>query len=841
MSGPCTLQLIIFVMYTSAQVWTQSLDILLNIKEHDKCPHPVVCHRNVSVNSQLNVTNWLVSAGEEFAASKAVRSVHGDVVVLASLSPCQRHFSPSCCRDDFNISLCSVVCPAFLSSHTLYIQSVFSVTNTKQSYFNALVRPDSMEVVIRGINVILGHVKWKTSVIITSSYEVLTTLSGGRLASLKLLLYMIDDPNKPQESIDLSSIYQLLPEKDLNLLVMCPSECAQKLLNQAHFLESNISVTRGSGVSQWLVVPSTGNVMDIAHNREPFKTDDVVFLEFNPCPRYYSPLNLKIITKHLSSLEKILMTDQAADKTQWIRKNTSISECHVQAKMQILSKTHTGTHVETVGYIGRDETMELKHQLYHGSNYGFHNRTLIVGTLEWAPFVIKRVENGSVRFGGLCIQLLQELAKQLNFSYTLVEPEDREWSRVLNGSWTGLVKLLTNEEVDLVVAPMAVTKSRSKVIDVTLPFFYVNSALIFGKQDPNTNKWLTLLSLFRYEVLICILVSLIFSTVFLFLIEEVTHVHSWTDDRPTDMPTRYGDIFWYHFGALMANGGAYLPNTESGRTMLSCWWMFAVIMAATYSGNLIAFLTDGREKPPFSNLAGMAQQDTYRWGFLGGSSWVTLFQESNISVYQKIWHHVEVNMANDPDWLSKEGDEHLGRAAESQYVYLAEESTLEMWDDPRRCDLQMIRDSFHYSKYAVGLPKHSIYTQLISKQILKIFESGLLHMWWNQWKPKHQCEPPSRKSKRMDFLALQSAFYGAGVGVAMAVVVLMIEIINNRRCKQREQGLSESVEESVCRVNVSQDQSYQDTPSRPCVAQEGVICFRLLWIQSANINIKIVK
>ncbi|XP_071080993.1 glutamate receptor ionotropic, kainate 3-like [Haliotis cracherodii] len=813
MSGICTLQFIIFVMYTSSHVLTLSLNILLNIKEHDKCPDPVVCHGNVSVNSQLNVTTWLISAGEQFAASKTVRSVLGDVVILASLSPCQHHFSPFCHGNDINISLCSVVCPDFLSSHTMYIQSVFNDTNTKQSYFNALVRPDSKEFVMRGINLILDHVKWKTCVVITSSYEVLTTLSGGKLASLKLLLYMIDDPNKPQESIDLSSIYQLLPEKDLNLLVMCPFDCIQKLLNQARLMESNTSVTRASGVSQWLVVPSTGNVMDIAHSREPFKTDDVVFLEFNPCSRYYSPLNLEMITKHLSSLEKILMTAQAADKIQWIQKNATTSESPVQAKMQILSKTHTGTHVETVGYIGRDETMELKHQLYHGGNYGFHNRTLIVGTLEWAPFVIKRVVNGSVRFDGLCIQLLQELAKQLNFSYTLVEPEDREWGRVLSGSWTGLVKLLSAEEVDLVVAPMAVTKSRSTVIDVTLPFFYVNSALIFARQDPNTNKWLTLLSLFRYEVLICILVSLIFSTVFLFLIEEVTPVHSWTDNRPTDMPTRYGDIFWYHFGALMANGGAYLPNTESGRTMLSCWWLFTVIMAATYSGNLIAFLTDGRQKPPFSNLAGMAQQDTYRWGFVGGSSWVTLFQESNISVYQKIWHHVEENMANDPDWLHQEGEEHLRRAAKSQYVYIAEESTLEMWDDPRRCDLQMLSDNFYFGKYAVGLPKHSIYTQLFSKQILKIYESGLLHMWWNQWKPKHQCEPPSRKSKRMDILALQSAFYGAGVGVAMALVVLMIEFINYRRCKQREQGQSVSVEESVCPDKSSQDQSHQDTPS----------------------------
>ncbi|XP_046568782.1 glutamate receptor-like [Haliotis rubra] len=272
------------------------------------------------------------------------------------------------------------------------------------------------------------------------------------------------------------------------------------------------------------------------------------------------------------------------------------------------------------------------------------------------------------------------------------------------------------KEVDMIVAPMTMTDSRGTVIDFTVPYFYANSALILSKQNPNTNKWMTLLSPFRYEVLVCILVSLIFSTVFLFLIEEVTPVRSWTDDRPTDMLTRYGDILWYHFGALIAKGGAYLPKSESGRTVLSCWWLFAVIMAATYSGNLIAFLTDGREKTPFSSLAEMVQQDTYKWGFVGGTSLVTLFQDSNISVYQKIWQRVEEMTARDPDWLSEDGNEHLRRAAETQYVYIAEESTLEMWDDPRRCKLQMLNENFRSMPVAVGLPQNSEHVHIFSQQ-----------------------------------------------------------------------------------------------------------------------------
>ncbi|XP_067682395.1 glutamate receptor ionotropic, kainate glr-3-like [Haliotis asinina] len=766
------------MMFTSSHVWMLSLDILLNIQEYGRCSQPIVCHKNVSVNhNQLNLTIWLLYVDEEFPALKTVRSVHGDVMIMASLSPCEHHFSPS----SHEITICPLVCSTFLSSQSIYIQSVFNVPSTEQTNFNALISQDSVYDVMTGITSILCHVKWKTIVVITSAYGVFSALSGGRLASIKLLLYMIDDLKNPLKRIDLASIYQLLPEEDLNLLVICPSKCIQKLLSQGRLLESNLSVAALG--PRWLMVPSTGSVMDIAHSVKPFKTQNLVFLEFMPCSRSYSPLNLESIANHSISSERTNLTGQACEIAELLKKNETDGGYSVHAQLKVLGTSHSGTNVETVGYIGRDYSVKVKHPLYHANSDVFHNRTLIVGTLEWAPFVIKKVENGSVKFDGLCIQLLEELAKQLNFSYTLVEPPDREWSRVLNGSWTGLVKLLIDGEADVVVAPMSVSESRASAIDFTVPFFYVQSALILSKQDPNTNKWLTLLSLFRYEVLVCILVSLIFTTVFLFLIEEVTPVRSWTDDRPTAMQTRYGDVLWYHFGALMANGGAYLPNTESGRTVLSFWWLFTVIMAATYSGNLIAFLTDGREKPPFSNLAEMVQQDTYTWGFVGGAYLVTLFQNSNISVYQKVWHRVEEMTTHDPGWLSLDGNEHLRRATKSPYVYIADKATLEMWDDPRRCNMQMLFDHFAFGNYAVGLPKHSIYTQLFSQQILKVYESGLLDMWWNRWKPKHQCTPPSRKAKRIDILVLQSAFYIAGVGVAISVIVLATETIRNRRSK----------------------------------------------------------
>lgn len=57
-------------------------------------------------------------------------------------------------------------------------------------------------------------------------------------------------------------------------------------------------------------------------------------------------------------------------------------------------------------------------------------------------------------------------------------------------------------------------------------------------------------------------------------------------------------------------------------------------MVATYSGNLIAFLTVTIDKAPFNSLEELVEQDDYKWGILAGTYFVTWFQV--MSVYGKL-------------------------------------------------------------------------------------------------------------------------------------------------------------------------------------------------------------
>ncbi|XP_067680519.1 glutamate receptor 2-like isoform X2 [Haliotis asinina] len=88
----------------------------------------------------------------------------------------------------------------------------------------------------------------------------------------------------------------------------------------------------------------------------------------------------------------------------------------------------------------------LLHVVYPNTKYGYNNRTVVVSTLMYAPFTIRRLERGQAIYEGYCFELLNVLAKDLNFSVQLVEPADGEWGLLVDGKWTGLIGQLQQRQ-----------------------------------------------------------------------------------------------------------------------------------------------------------------------------------------------------------------------------------------------------------------------------------------------------------------------------------------------------------------------------------------------------------
>mgnify|MGYP002649322754 CR=1 FL=1 len=65
---------------------------------------------------------------------------------------------------------------------------------------------------------------------------------------------------------------------------------------------------------------------------------------------------------------------------------------------------------------------------------------------------------------------------------------------------------------------------------------------------------------------------------------------------------KLGNCVWYCFGAIVQQGGDYLPLAISGRILITFWWLFVIVTVTTYSGNLVALLTFPKIFNPINDL-----------------------------------------------------------------------------------------------------------------------------------------------------------------------------------------------------------------------------------------------
>ena len=59
---------------------------------------------------------------------------------------------------------------------------------------------------------------------------------------------------------------------------------------------------------------------------------------------------------------------------------------------------------------------------------------------------------------------------------------------------------------------------------------------------------------------------------------------------------------------------------------MSCYWLFTITIIATYSGNLVAFMTVKKVKLPIDTLEELAARPEYQAGLKDGSSTSELFK-----------------------------------------------------------------------------------------------------------------------------------------------------------------------------------------------------------------------
>lgn len=213
---------------------------------------------------------------------------------------------------------------------------------------------------------------------------------------------------------------------------------------------------------------------------------------------------------------------------------------------------------------------------------------------------------------GFCMDLLEELSKKINFTYSLALSPDGQFGSyaIRNNSsikkeWSGLIGELVAERADMIVAPLTINPERAEFIEFSKPFKY-QGITILEKKPSRSSTLVSFLQPFSNTLWILVMVSVHVVALVLYLLDRFSPFGRFklanTDGTEEDA-LNLSSAIWFAWGVLLNSGiGEGTPRSFSARVLGMVWAGFAMIIVASYTANLAAFLVLERPKTKLTGI-----------------------------------------------------------------------------------------------------------------------------------------------------------------------------------------------------------------------------------------------
>jgi len=213
---------------------------------------------------------------------------------------------------------------------------------------------------------------------------------------------------------------------------------------------------------------------------------------------------------------------------------------------------------------------------------------------------------------GYCIDLLRKLSEQIKFTYELYLVPDGLYGThefTPNGTkrWNGLIGELVHKKAEMIIAPLTINPERSKVIDFSKPFKYQGIAML-QKRIPKGAKLDSFLQPFQHTLWLLLMVSVHVVAVALYLLDRISpfgkfKVEMVRETNDSEKALNLSSAVWFAWGVLLNSGvGEKTPRSFSARVLGMVWAGFAMIVVASYTANLAAFLVLDSTETEISGL-----------------------------------------------------------------------------------------------------------------------------------------------------------------------------------------------------------------------------------------------
>ncbi|XP_075262108.1 glutamate receptor ionotropic, delta-1-like isoform X2 [Convolutriloba macropyga] len=444
-------------------------------------------------------------------------------------------------------------------------------------------------------------------------------------------------------------------------------------------------------------------------------------------------------------------------------------------------------HWQLQGTWSRSYGFDSSNELFRPPTQNF-KRIKVVTVVE-PPFVEMRIQSFGPNFTGYCIDMLDEIAKQMNFQYDIYNAS--EYGRLNGNTWVGAVGEVAYKRADIAVSGMLITSMREDAVDFSTRFMDYGVGILIRK-SPSSQTVFGFLEPLNAEVWTCVAGTIFLAGSVMYLVTRVSPA--------TRKPTLHGEppdiskftlhnSIWFTMTSIMQQGGDLHPSSTSTRLLGSFWWFFTLIITATYTANLAAFLTVNRMETPIDSLQHLVAQNHIKYGTVRESPIHLDFKdqsEMNI-LYERIAtyfdQNTEVNLVENPE-------DGYRKVREGNYAF--------MWDDPIlqwmkaiNCDYMTVGKPFLKKGYGIAVQKGTTFREEISKTILKLQESGTLEKLRKKWFeqpnscPMQETSNKDNGAKGIELTNVAGIFYVLIFGTLLAFTVGVFEIFWHRRSQTR--------------------------------------------------------
>ncbi|XP_071545445.1 probable glutamate receptor [Panulirus ornatus] len=347
-------------------------------------------------------------------------------------------------------------------------------------------------------------------------------------------------------------------------------------------------------------------------------------------------------------------------------------------------------------------------------------------------------------FEGDQVDILDYLAKGLNFTYTFVQPPDKGSGRKLgNGSWSGVVGMVSREEADFAVGPFSITASRSEVVDLTTPLDMSYVLFMAGRGRPEVDPWGFLLPL-TPMVWAAILTALLVLLASKFLIHSYL---SRTAINRVNWQMKSSDFIRI---LLQQEYMVWEENWWWERLVLGVWMMMTLVLTRSYAGNLVSYLAVRHIPQHYQSLRDVLddqaasiiwQRDSSTEQYIREKDYGILKELASMQGEGRIKRKKVDELFRSIDTLVRQGDHVLTVYEDFLIILLGQH-----FSKTGLCDFYKLKDKIKPSMAGMIVPKDSHLLHHFNDKVLAMRESGLYDFWVYSAIPNYTaCLNPSSK------------------------------------------------------------------------------------------------